>query len=69
MMNFQRLITVSGFIKEKINYARRYYHGTVREYNQSLAVFPENMVGNSFGLNPVVFFAEDAEAVPKVSCQ
>jgi LemA protein len=65
---FQQLMTELGRIEEKINDARRYYNGTVREYNQSLAVFPKNIVGNSFGFKPAVFFAEDAEAkvAPKV---
>ena len=66
--NFQQLMGQLSVLEEKINDARRYYNGTVREYNQSLAVFPKNMVGNSFGFKPAVFFAEDAEAkvAPKV---
>ncbi|MBK9484567.1 MAG: LemA family protein [Chitinophagaceae bacterium] len=66
--NFQQLMGQLSVLEEKINDARRYYSGTVREYNQSLAVFPKNMVGNSFGFKPAVFFAEDAEAkvAPKV---
>ncbi|MBL7701043.1 MAG: LemA family protein [Ferruginibacter sp.] len=65
---FQQLMGELGRIEEKINDARRYYNGTVREYNQSLAVFPKNIVGGSFGFKPAVFFAEDAEAkiAPKV---
>jgi len=66
--NFQQLMAQLAQIEEKINDARRYYNGTVREYNQSLAVFPKNIVGGSFGFKPAVFFAEDAEAkvAPKV---
>ena len=65
---FQQLMTQLSQLEEKINDSRRYYNGTVREYNQSLAVFPKNIVGNSFGFKPAVFFAEDAEAkvTPKV---
>jgi LemA protein len=65
---FQELMTALNRVEEKINDARRYYNGTVREYNQDLAVFPKNIIGNSFGFKPAVFFAEDAEAktVPKV---
>ncbi|MGB4844024.1 MAG: LemA family protein [Ferruginibacter sp.] len=70
-VNFQQLMNDLSALEEKINDARRYYNGTVREYNQSLAVFPKNIVGNSFGFKPAVFFAEDAEAkqVPKVNFQ
>ena len=65
---FQQLMGQLSQLEEKINDARRYYNGTVREYNQSLAVFPKNIVGGSFGFKPAVFFAEDAEAkvAPKV---
>lgn len=66
--NFQQLMGQLSQLEEKINDARRYYNGTVREYNQSLAVFPKNIIANSFGYKPAVFFAEDAEAktAPKV---
>lgn len=66
--NFQQLMGQLSQIEEKINDARRYYNGTVREYNQSLAVFPKNIVGGSFGFKPAVFFAEDTQArvAPKV---
>lgn len=65
---FQELMGQLAQVEEKINDARRYYNGTVREYNQSLAVFPKNVVGNGFGFKPAVFFAEDGEAkvAPKV---
>jgi LemA protein len=66
--NFQQLMGQLSQLEEKINDARRYYNGTVREYNQSLAVFPKNIVGGSFGFKPAVFFAEDegAKVAPKV---
>jgi len=69
--NFQELMGQLANLEEKINDARRYYNGTVREYNQSLAVFPKNIVGGSFGFKPAVFFAEDeaAKVAPKVSFQ
>ncbi len=65
---FQELMAQLARIEEKINDARRYYNGTVREYNQSLAVFPKNIVGGSFGFKPAVFFAEDegAKLAPQV---
>lgn len=67
--NFLQLQSELKDIEEKVNYARRYYNGTVREYNQSIAVFPKNIVANSFSFKPEVFFAEDAaaKAAPKVS--
>lgn len=66
--HFQELMQELRGLEEKINDARRYYNGTVRDYNQNLAIFPKNIIGNSFGFRPAVFFAEDAEAkvAPKV---
>ncbi len=66
--NFQDLMNQLSRIEAKMNDARRYYNGTVRNYNQSIAVFPKNLIAGSFGFQPSVFFAEDVEArsVPKV---
>ncbi|MGB3006712.1 MAG: LemA family protein [Chitinophagaceae bacterium] len=60
--HFQEMMNQLAHIEEKINDSRRYYNGTVREYNQSLAVFPKNIVAGLFSLKPATFFAEDAEA-------
>jgi LemA protein len=69
--NFQQLMGELTQLETKINDARRYYNGTVRDYNQDLAVFPKNIIGSSFGFKPAAFFAEDAGAnvAPKVSFQ
>jgi len=66
--NFQQLMSQLSNLEEKISYARRYYNGTVREYNQSIAVFPKNVISGMFGFKPEVFFAEDAAArtVPSI---
>lgn len=67
--NFLRLQTELAAQEEKISYARRYYNGSVRAYNQSMAVFPKNVVGNMFGFQASAFFAEEegAKIAPKVS--
>jgi LemA protein len=56
-------------IEEKLNQSRRYYNGTVRDYNQSIAVFPNNLLAGMFGFTAEPFFQEEpgAGAVPKVS--
>jgi len=56
-------------IEEKLNQSRRYYNGTVRDYNQSIAVFPNNLLAGVFGFTSEPFFQEEAGAgaVPKVS--
>jgi LemA protein len=60
--HFQELMGQLARIEEKINDSRRYYNGTVREYNQSIIVFPKNIVSGLFGFKPAAFFAEDVQA-------
>jgi len=52
-----------------INQSRRYYNGTVRDYNQTIAVFPSNLLAGMFGFSAEPFFQEEASAsqTPKVS--
>lgn len=67
--NFQQLQQDLSAMEEKINQSRRYYNGTVREFNQSIAVFPKNIIATVFGFKAFEFFKEDAGAhiAPKVS--
>lgn len=66
--NFLQLQSALGEIEEKINQSRRYYNGTVREYNQSIAVFPKNVIASFFGFAARVFFAESegAQTAPSI---
>lgn len=67
--NFLSLQNDLKEMEVSINQSRRYYNGAVRSYNQSIAVFPSNMVAGMFGFNAEPFFEEEAgvRAVPKVS--
>lgn len=67
--NFLELQTALSDLEEKIGQSRRYYNGTVRSYNQAIAVFPNNLLAGMFGFAPEQFFAEEtaARTVPKVS--
>lgn len=67
--NFIKLQEQLADLEEKINQSRRYYNATVREFNQSRAVFPKNIIANMFNFKSAVFFAEDAAAkdAPKIS--
>jgi LemA protein len=42
-------------LEEKINQSRRYYNGTVREYNQQIAIFPNNLISGPFGFKAEPF--------------
>lgn len=42
--------------EEQIQYARRYYNGTVRELNILVDAFPSNLVARRFGFAPMEYF-------------
>ncbi len=67
--NFLKLQEDLAALEDKINTSRRYYNGTVRDFNQDRAVFPKNMVASIFGFTDEVFFKEDesAHTAPKIS--
>src|ERR1041385_5432512 len=67
--NFQSLQKDIAEVEDEIQLARRYYNGTVRDYNVMIQQFPSNLVANWGGFTPAPFFQiEDAadRAVPKV---
>jgi LemA protein len=43
-------------VEDQIQFARRYYNGTVRNYNICAESFPGNLVARSFGFGPREFF-------------
>jgi LemA protein len=76
--NYPQLRAVESFLQlqetltateDKIEYARRYYNTSARDYNIALQTFPRNMIAGPFGFTAVAFFATDEEerAVPEVS--
>ena len=67
--NFLSLQNDLKDIEGKLNQSRRYYNGTVRDYNQSIAIFPNNRVAGIFNFTAEPFFQEEAGAgaAPQVS--
>jgi LemA protein len=68
--NFQSLQKSLSEIEDEIQMSRRYYNGTVRDYNTMTEQAPSNVIANSFGFKKADFFQiENAadRAVPKVS--
>jgi LemA protein len=43
-------------IEDHLQMARRYYNGTVRDYNTTVESFPSNLVASRFGFAPREFF-------------
>jgi LemA protein len=68
----ENFITLQNDLRDmetRISQSRRYYNGTVRDYNQAIAVFPNNLLAGMFGFVPETFFEEEngAKDLPKVS--
>ena len=76
--NYPQLRAVESFLQlqdtltsteDKIEYARRYYNTSVRDYNIALRTFPRNAIAGLFRFAPRVFFtsADDDRVVPTVN--
>ncbi len=64
-LDLQRELTDA---EDKIQAARRFYNGNVREYNTRLQSFPVNMIAGTFAFTAKEFFVmpESEKAVPEV---
>jgi LemA protein len=60
--NFLDLQKTLTDIEEKIQAARRFYNGNVRDFNTQIQVFPTNMVAGALGFAKREFFEAEAEA-------
>ena len=49
--------------EDKIQAARRFYNGQVRDLNTKLQVFPNNFVAGSFGFKKEAFFDAEDEKI------
>jgi LemA protein len=76
--NYPQLRAVESFLQlqetlvateDKIEFARRYYNTSARDYNIGLQTFPRNLIAGPFGFKPVAFFAttEDERGVPEIT--
>jgi len=68
--NFRQLADDLVDVEDHLQYARRYYNGTVRDYNTRMQQFPGTLLAPLFGFQPEDYFQlEDgaARAAPSVS--
>jgi LemA protein len=76
--NYPQLRAVESFLQlqesltsteDKVEYARRYYNTSARDYNIRLQTFPQNLIARSFGFKNVTFFeAEEGDrTVPELA--
>ncbi|MDF1737906.1 MAG: LemA family protein [Verrucomicrobiales bacterium] len=54
--NFQQLSAQLVEIEDQIQFARRYYNGSVRDYNTMIQSFPANLLAAQFQFAPEDFF-------------
>lgn len=67
--NFQKLQDDLKGTEDKVAFARQFYNDTVLNYNDKLAVFPNNIIAGMFKFEAATFFKTDSEEVkqaPKV---
>jgi LemA protein len=67
--NFLKLQTELVETEDYLQFARRYYNGSVRDYNTMTETVPSNVVAGLFGFKPREFFqktADEAANVPLV---
>ena len=57
--NFDNLMNNLSSVEEDIANARKYYNGTVREFNTFTEVFPSNLICGFFGFKPEKLFEID----------
>lgn len=63
--NFAKLQDELSDTENKIQAARRFYNGNVRDFNTKLQVFPNNMIAPMFGFKKYEFFQiEESEKEP-----
>lgn len=68
--NFRHLQEQLAEIEQALEMARRYYNGTVRDYNTRIQSFPDNLIARPFGFAEAEFFELDderARTAPRIS--
>ncbi len=68
--NFLELQRELSDTENKVQAARRFYNGVVRDYNTAIQKVPANLIANTFGFQAEEFFGVDDEsekAVPQVT--
>src|SRR5579872_1411045 len=76
--NYPQLRAVESFIQlqeqltateDKLEFARRYYNSSSRDYNIAIQTFPRSLLAGTFGFHPVNFLevGEADRAVPEVN--
>ena len=65
--NFLELQHQLSDLEDQLQMARRYYNGTVRDYNVDIQSFPDVLLARVTGFNEEHFFQAEDAALPSVS--
>jgi LemA protein len=65
--NFNQLSTQLVQVEDTLQHARRFYNGSVREYNTALETFPTLLIAKALAFKPAEFFAAEADARANVA--
>jgi len=60
--NFLHLQQELTDTEDKIQAARRFYNGNVRDMNTAIEVFPTNIIASTFGFGPLEFFETESDS-------
>ncbi|MCC2657068.1 MAG: rane protein [Panacagrimonas sp.] len=60
--NFAQLSAQLSEVEDHLQYARRFYNGSVRQYNTRIQQFPHLLLARPFGFAEAEFFGADADA-------
>ena len=64
--NFLELQKQLAELEDQLQLARRYYNGTVRDYNVGIQSFPDLLLARAFGFREEPYFETEDTAVPSV---
>jgi LemA protein len=67
--NFSKLQDELTDTEDKIQAARRFYNGMVRDLNTRIRTFPSNIVAHAFNFKPMEFFGSDLTATERQPVQ
>ncbi|MCP5477474.1 MAG: LemA family protein [Rhodanobacteraceae bacterium] len=60
--NFAQLSSQLVEVEDHLQYARRFYNGSVRQYNTRCEQFPHLLIARAFAFHPAEFFAAEADS-------
>lgn len=60
--NFSQLSSQLVSIEDTLQHARRFYNGSVRQYDTALETFPTLLIARPLGFHPADFFAAEEDA-------